>query len=206
VAAIVVLTGFSMAIVGPEPHLTYVESTLPAQIVKPHPLNQSLSSFLFRAIQPAQQGDLLLWRLASLSASAFVVLGTVLLVTRGSRRAALHDLECGLVVVSMLLVSTVSWVGTLTLLVIPYSALAKQLLAERGRRDLILVSTTAALSFVCVDSQRAAESYAMAGGGVGQLPPALLNLPMYGMILLWLAIGYLLLRHRRRPQHPIRAS
>ncbi len=206
VAAMVILTAFSIAVVGLEPHLIYVESTLPTQIIKPHPLNQSLSSFLFRAIQPAQQGDLLLWRLASLSASALVVLGTVLLIARGSRQAALQDLEFGLVVVGVLLVSTVSWIGTLTLLVIPYSALAKELLAEGGRRDLILVSATAALSFVCVDSQRTAESFAMAGGGAGLLSPALLNLPMYGMILLWLAIGYLLSRHRRRPLHPIQGS
>jgi hypothetical protein len=203
VAAIVFLTGFSIAVVGLEPHLTYVESILPTQIVKPHPLNQSLSSFLFRALEPAQQGDLLLWRLASLSASALVVLGTVLAIRRGSRQSAVDDLEFGLVVVGALLVSTVSWIGTLTLLVIPYSALAKELLAERGQRNLILISLTAVLSFVCVDSQRAVETYALAGGGAGQLPPALLDLPMYGMILLWLAIGYLLWRHRHRLLHPI---
>ncbi len=206
VAAIVVLTGFSIAVVGLEPHLTFVESILPTQVVKPHPLNQSLSSFLFRAIEPALQRDLLLWRLASLSAWALIVLGTVLLIACGSRQAASQDLEFGLVVVSMLLVSTVSWIGTLTLLVIPYSALARELLAEGGRRHLILLSLTTALSFLCVDSQRAVESYAMAGGGAGQLPLALLNLPMYGMILLWLAIGYLLFRHRRHPLHSIRPS
>ena len=204
VAAVVILIGFSVAVVGLEPHLTYVDSTLPTQFVKPHPLNQSLSSFLFRAIPPEQQGDLLLWRLASLSASALVVLGTVLLIKRGSRHAALHDLEFGLVVVGVLLVSTVSWIGTLTLLVIPYGVIAKELLVEARRRDLILASVAASLSFVCVNSQRAVETYAMAGGGGGQLPSALLNLPMYGMILLWFAIGYLLLRRRGSPLHAIR--
>lgn len=204
VAALVILIGFSTAVVGLGAHVTYIDATLPTQIVKPHPLNQSLSSFLFRAIQPAQQGDLLLWRLATLSASALVALGTVLLIRRGSHGAAVRDLEFGLVVVSVLLVSTVSWIGTLTLLVIPYYVVAKELLVEARRRDLILASVAASLSFVCVNSQRAVETYAIAEGGGGHLPSALLNLPMYGMILLWFAIGYLLLRRRGGPLHAIR--
>jgi hypothetical protein len=206
VAAIVVLTGFTIAVVGLEPHLTYMNSILPTQLVKPHPLNQSLSSFIFRAIQPEQQGDLLLWRLASLSTSALIVLGTVLLIKRGSHHAAVRNLEIGLVVVGVLLVSTVSWIGTLTLLIIPYAAIAKKLTLEVRRRDLMLVSVTASLSFVCVNSQRAVETYATIGGGVGNLPSALLNLPMYGMILLWFSIGYLLSRHMDGPLHPIRRS
>jgi len=195
-SALVILTAFGVATVGLEPHVTYVSSVLPTQLVKPHPLNQSLSSFLYRAIEPDQPRDLVLWRVASLSASAILVLGTVLLIPRTSRNTAFLDLEFALVVVSMLLVSTVSWIGTLTLLVIPFGAVTKELLAYERWRDVSLALVMTGVSFFCVNLQRAVESYITAGSIAGPIASGLLSMPTYGMIVLWFTVGYLLLRRR----------
>ena len=198
-AALVVLAAFSIALAGLEPHITYVSSILPTQLVKPHPLNQSLSSFIYRLIQPEQPRDVLLWRLASFSASALVVLGTALLIPRGRRDGALLDLEFALVVVSMLLVSTVSWVGTLTLMIIPFGAVAKELSVGERWRSARLAAITTVVSLLCINSQRVVESYIMAGSAAGSLPSYLLSMPMYGMILLWITIAYFLLKRREPP-------
>jgi hypothetical protein len=195
-SALVILTAFSVAIVGLEPHVTYVSSVLPTQLVKPHPLNQSLSSFLYRTIQPDQPRVLVLWQLASLSASALVVLGTVLLIPRTSRDAAFLDLEFALVVVSMLLVSTVSWIGTLTLLVLPFGVATKEIILYGRRKDARLALIMTGVSFSCVNSQRVVEWYITTGSVVGPLASGLLSMPLYGMIVLWCTVGYLLFRCR----------
>jgi hypothetical protein len=198
-AALVVLAAFSIALVGLEPHITYLSSILPTQLVKPHPLNQSLSAFIYRMIQPEQPREVLLWRLASFSASALVVLGTALLIPRGRRNGALLDLEFALVVVSMLLVSTVSWVGTLTLMIIPFGAVVKELSVGERWRSARLAAITTMVSFLFVNAQRAVESYIMAGSAAGSVPSCLLSMPLYGMILLWITIAYFLLKRGQSP-------
>jgi hypothetical protein len=205
-AALVVLAAFSIALAGLEPHITYVSLILPTQLVKPHPLNQSLSSFIYRMIQPEQPRDVLLWRLASLSASALVVLGTALLIPRDRRSGALLDLEFALVIVSMLLVSTVSWIGTLTLMIIPFGVAAKELIVGERWRSARLAAITTVVSLLCINSQRVVESYVMAGSAAGSLPPCLLSMPMYGMILLWITIAYFLLKRGESPLSAIGSS
>jgi hypothetical protein len=193
--ALIILAGFSIAVVGLDPHVAYVRSVLPTQLVKPHPLNQSLSAFFARALPAGQIGGLPLWRLLSLSASAAFVLGTVLLIPPGTRSKGLFDLEFALVVMSMLLVSTVSWVGTLTLLLVPYAAVAANL-AECDRKDALFPSIAALVSFLAINWHRAVETYALTGSATASFPPWLLSMPMYGMIALWLTIARLIARDR----------
>jgi hypothetical protein len=196
--ALLILVGFSIAVVGLDPHVDYVESVLPTQFAKPHPLNQSLSAFLARALPTGQMGGLPLWQLLSLSASAVLVLGTVLLIPPGPRSKGLFDLEFSLVVMSMLLVSTVSWVGTLTLLILPYAVVAANL-AQCERKDAIFPSVVALVSFLAINWHRVVETYPMIGSATASFSPWLLSMPMYGMIALWLTIARLISRDRESP-------
>lgn len=196
VAALIVLIGISVAAVGLDSHLTYVRSVLPTQFVKLHPLNQSLWAFIARVLRIDQPDALLLWRFLSLSASALLVLITVLLIPPGARNREALDLEISLVVVSMLLVSTVSWLGTLTLLIIPYAAATKHLV-DRSCRNVRVLTIATLLSYVTVNSQRLVEIYMVLPSGKSPAPAWLLSMPMYGMIVLWLTIAYMLLRQRK---------
>jgi hypothetical protein len=197
VGALAVLVGFSVCTVGLDAHLAYVRSVLPTQFVKPLPLNQSLPAFFVRALPTGQIGSLPAWQVLSLSAAALLLLGIVLLIPPGSRGRQLFDLELSLVVVSMLLVSTVSWVGTLTLLILPYAAVSAALLQCRGR-SVLWPSIVVVVSFLAISSYRAMETYALSGSAAGPLPAWLLSMPMYGTIILWLSIGCLIMLRRRR--------
>ncbi len=99
-------------------------------------------------------------------------------------------------VVATLLISTVSWTGTLTLLVIPYVVVAHHLLDtsyKKERWSLFL----ALLSFLLINSERLLESSGALAGGGPVLLPWLLGLPMYGMIILWLTVARMLLKRRK---------
>lgn len=194
--ALILLAGISVVIVGPDAHWTYVNSVLPTQFLKTHPLNQSFSGFLARMLPIDRHNGFLLWRFLSLSASAVLTLATLLTIPPGRRNEGASDLEISLVVVAMLLISTVSWTGTLTLLVIPYAVVANHLLDtsyEKERWSLFLVL----LSFLLVNSQRLLESSGALAGGGAVLLPWLLGLPMYGMIILWLTVARMLLKRRK---------
>lgn len=194
-AAVIVLVGISVAIVGLDPHITYVKSVLPTQFLKPHPLNQSLWAFVARILPVDHQNALPLRRLVGLSASALLALITVLLIPRDGKAWEALDLEISLVVVTMLLVSTVSWVGTLTLMIIAYAAATRYLL-DGCRRNVRLLAIATLLSYLAVNSQRVVEIY-MALPNAPSLPSAwLLSMPMYGMIVLWFTIAYMLLTRR----------
>jgi hypothetical protein len=196
--ALVVLLGLTIAAVGLDAHLTYVNSVLPTQFVKTHPLNQSLSAFFARALPTRQVGSVPMWQVLSTCASGLLVLGTVVLIPAGSRGKQLFDLEFSLVVVGMLLVSTVSWMGTMTLLILPYAVVTAALLRFHGK-SVLWPSIVALASFLAVTSYRATETYALAGSVAGPVPPWLLGMPMYGMIVLWLSIGYFIMLGRRQP-------
>jgi hypothetical protein len=201
VAALIVLIGISVAAVGLDPHLTYVKSVLPTQFVKLHPLNQSLWAFIARILPIDQPNALLLWRLLSLSASALLVLITVLLIPPGGKDWEALDLEISLVVVGMLLVSTASWVGTLTLMIIAYAAATRQLV-DGSCKNVRLLSIATLLSYLAANSQRLVEIYMVLPGGKSPAPAWLLSMPMYGMTVLWLTIAYMLLRHRKASIFP----
>ncbi len=204
-AALIVLIGISIAAVGLDPHLTYVKSVLPTQFVKTHPLNQSLWAFIARILPTDQHDALLLWRLLSVSASALLVLLTVLLVPPGGKDWQALDLEFSLVVVSMLLVSTVSWVGTLTLLIIPYAATAKHLV-DGSCKNVRPLLAAALLSLLAVMSHRLVETCVVLSGPTGHISPWLLSMPTYGMIMLWFTIAYMLLERRGLSLFPAASS
>jgi hypothetical protein len=106
----------------------------------------------------------------------------------------------------MLLVSTVSWIGTLTLMIIPFGVAAKELIVGERWRSARLAAITTVVSLLCINSQRVVESYVMAGSAAGSLPPCLLSMPMYGMILLWITIAYFLLKRGESPLSAIGSS
>jgi hypothetical protein len=201
VAALIVLLGISVVAVGLDPHLTYVKSVVPTQFVKLHPLNQSLWAFIARILPIDQPNALLLWRLLSLSASALLVLMTAFFIPRGARNPEALDLEISLVVVGMLLVSTASWTGTLTLMMIAYAAATRQLI-DGSCAQVRLLSMATLLSYLAASSQRLIEIYTVLPGGKRPAPVWLLSMPMYGMIILWLTIAYMLLGQRKAPIVP----
>ena len=194
-ATLILLVGCSAAVVGPEAYGTYLYSVLPTQFLKAHPLNQSLSGFTARIVPMHQDSGLVLWRLLSLSAAALVALASILIIPPGRNNEDASDLEISLVIVAMLLISTVSWIGTLTLLIIPYAVLTKHFVDRSYRKErwsLFLVF----LSFLLVNSQRLFESSIVLSSGGRLISPWLLGLPMYGMMILWLTIAHVLLKHR----------
>ncbi len=199
-AALIVLIAVSVAAVGVDPHVTYVNSVLPTQFLKSHPLNQSLSGFIARILPADQHNALLVWRLFSLSASTLLVILTVLLIPPGGRNWEGLDLEISLVVISMLLVSTVSWVGTLTLLIIPYAVAAKHL-ADGSCRNVRPLLAATLLSLLAVMSHRLVETSIVLGPTV-HVSPWLLSMPTYGMIILWCTIAWMLLERRGLPLFP----
>lgn len=197
-AALILLTGFSVVVVGLDAHWTYVDSVLPTQFLKSHPLNQSLSGFIARTVPIDQHNGLVLWRLLTLSASALLALVTILIIPPGRKNEEAFDLETSLVIVAMLLISTVSWIGTLTLLIIPYAVITKHLVNGFCREKCWLL-LLAMLSFLLVNSQRLLESYIILSSTGSLISPWLLSLPMYGLITLWLSIACTLLRRRKAP-------
>ncbi len=65
-----------------------------------------------------------------------------------------------------------------------------------------LLSIATLLSYLATNSQRLVEVYMVLPGGKSPAPAWLLSMPMYGMIILWLTIAYMLLRHRRASVFP----
>jgi hypothetical protein len=196
--ALICLVAISVTVVGVQTHLTYLASVLPSQFFKPHPLNQSLWAALARLLPLAGVTDVDAWRLAGLSASALVIVVTILLVPSRAGGGRLFDLELSLILVSTLLVSSVSWVGTLTLLLLPYGAMAGALLTSALPKYPRVAATLTVVSFILVDSQRAVETYATTGRAIA-IPSYLFNLPLCGMLLLWIAVACSLWGGRGRP-------
>jgi hypothetical protein len=186
--ALTCLVAISVTIVGVQTHLTYLSSVLPSQFFKPHPLNQSIWASLARALPLASATDVHAWRLAGLSASALVIVATILLVPPRASGSRLFDLEFSLILVSTLLVSSVSWVGTLTLLLLPYGALVGTIMSTGGPKYPRVTATLMVASFILVNSQRVVEAYATTESAVA-IPPYLLSLPLCGMLLLWIALA-----------------
>jgi hypothetical protein len=90
-----------------------------------------------------------------------------------------------------LLVSTISWVGTLTLLILLCAAVNAAVLLWR-EKSILWPSTVAVVSVLAVGSCRVMETCAMSGSAAGPLPAWLLSMPMYGIIVLWLSTGSLI--------------
>ena len=194
VLGVVLLTLLSVLLVGLDPHRVYLRQVLPSQFMKSHPLNQSLPGFIARMLPISDSKSLSQWRILSVSASALVVLATVIVIPPGRKHAEQSDLEISLVIVALLLTSTISWIGTLSLLIIPYAVIFKYLLNGSFKRPWGLASL-ALLSLLLADAPRLLELRVTFVGGT-PMSPWLSGLPMYGMTILWLTIVLALFKRR----------
>lgn len=93
------------------------------------------------------------WQALTISAVGLLLLGTVFLTPSVPHARRLFALRISPVVVSMLLASKVSWVGTLTLLILPRAATNSALL--QCHEKSILWPSTVVVSLFGVSSHRA---------------------------------------------------
>jgi Glycosyltransferase family 87 len=127
VATLVVITGVSVVVLGPEAYYAYFVDVLPASghwLSNWH--NNSLVGFWFKLFDPASVGGVItpLWRspimarVGALVSCAILVSIMMWVIVRAKNRSDL-DQTFGLTVTAMLLVSPITWSHYLVLLMIP---------------------------------------------------------------------------------------
>jgi alpha-1,2-mannosyltransferase len=197
VGTICVLAILGLLIVGVGPHRTYLTSVLPSLAQpRPNPSNQSLGGFLSLLLVENPYAEPLahnpaLWRALTLSASALVVSGVILVLWRSRARAARSDLEFSLIVATLPLVSNIGWVDLFVLLVLPYAVLLKHALQGQMRMRWMVSSI---ISAVCVSFSRLLDLFSSFAGRPDSLlrNPLSMGLPFYGSVLLWITVAIVL--------------
>jgi hypothetical protein len=127
----------------------------------------------------------------TLSASALLVSGVVLVLWHGSARTPRTDLEFALIVVTLPLVTNIAWVDLFVLLVFPYAVLLKHALQGQMRMRWKVSST---ISAVCVSFPRLQDLFTNLVARDESLlrNPVSMGLPFFALILLWLATAAVL--------------
>jgi hypothetical protein len=187
--AVIAIVGFAM--VGAGPHQTYLYSVLPRLAKpRPNPANQSLGGFfglLFIANPYSWHvvNSPSVWNLLTGTTSAAVLGALAFLLFKQGRAASNADLEFGVVMASLPLISNIAWIDMFVLLVFPYAVLCKYALDRRLARGWV---TLTALSAALISFPRlqdlinpflAAESPLIRN-------PLVMGLPLYGAVILWL--------------------
>jgi uncharacterized membrane protein len=189
VAAVAAIAIIGLIVVGWGPHRTYLTSVLPSLgQPRPNPGNQSLGGFfsLLLVENPYVEGldhDPLLWRAATLAASAAVVAGVVITLWHRRGRAARPDLEFALIVAALPLVTNIAWVDLFVLLILPYAVLLNYVFRRQIRRPWVVLAT---ISAVCITFPRLQDLFTNL---VTRHEPFLSNpfvmgLPLCGLLLL----------------------
>lgn len=139
------LLGASVAVAGVGPHLHWLLSMVPGLASRGHtgtffepgchPENQSVTGVLCRFL--GEGSPTLRWLPAAVSA-AIVALAAVALWRR--RSPALDRLEGSLAVVTILLISTITWFHHMTLMLLPALTLVVEGAAGRGRGRLVVLA------------------------------------------------------------------
>jgi 4-amino-4-deoxy-L-arabinose transferase-like glycosyltransferase len=195
-----------LVIVGAGPHRTFLASVLPSLAQpRPNPANQSLGGFLSLLLVENPYADPLvrnpsLWRALTLSGSALLVLGVVLVLWHGRARTSRTDLEFALIVATLPLVSNIGWVDLFVLLVFPYAVLLKHALQGRMRMRWKVSSI---ISAVCISFPRLQDLFTNLVARDESLlrNPVSMGLPFFGLILLWAATAAALWESPDRESH-----
>ena len=203
VATMLSILALGTLLIGLEPHWAYLTSVLPTQYLQPHPLNQSLNGFLARLLVASPGEPPRLWPWLPFLLSGLLLLTTFLLIPRGQADPRITDAEVSFVVLAMLLISSVTWVATLVLLLLPYASIAK--LPSKGSGRWLLAAGVL-VSYLLISTQRLVEM--MIGGMTpgSSISPWALGLPLYGTAILWLTLAYLLMARTGGPgarRHPV---
>jgi hypothetical protein len=122
----------------------------------------------------------------TLSASALLVSGVVLVLWHGRARASATDLEFALIVVTLPLVTNIGWVDLFVLLVLPYAVLLKHAFQGQMRMRWKMSSL---ISVVCVSFPRLQDLFTNLVARYEFLVrnPVSMGLPFLGLLLLWAA-------------------
>ena len=187
--AIIAIVGW--AIVGAGPHETYLSSVLPRLAEpRPNPANQSLGGFfslLFIANPYSSYvvNSLGLWRLLTGATSAGVLGALAFLLLSRGRAASNTDLEFGLVVASLPLLSNIAWTDMFVLLVFPYAVLCKYALDRQLARGWLLLTAISA-ALISLPRLQDLISPFLAAQSPLLRNPLVIGLPLYGAVILWL--------------------
>lgn len=137
------LLALSLAVAGVGPHLHWLLEMAPGlasgartgTFFEPacHPENQSLTGICCRLI-----GEGSAWFRPVSSALGVLVVGITALVLWRRRRPRLDGLEASVVVVTLLLISTITWFHHMTLMVLPLGVLVVEAARRRGWRRTVL--------------------------------------------------------------------
>jgi hypothetical protein len=216
IVTIVLIGILGLVVAGVDPHLTYVSSVLPSLAEpRPNPSNQSLGGFFSLLFTENDYTDycvnnLTLWKILTVSFTLGAILGVVTLCSRQQVRPRKEELEMGLLITTMPLVTNIAWVDMLVILVLPYAILFAHIsecrsesprlsdrecsyLSPRWKRA-VLASTVA--SALLVSSPRFLDTI----GGLGGLQttllrsPLLVSLPFYGLLILWMTYALIMIR------------
>ncbi len=191
-ATIVIIAIIGLVIVGVGPHRTYLSAVLPLlQQPRPNPSNQSLGGFFSLLLVENPHTDRLihdplLWRVLTLSVSAVLVSGVILILWQCRERTNRTDLEFALIITTLPLITNIAWVDLFVLLIIPYAVLLKYALQRQIRTRWIVLG---AISVVCVSFPRLQDLLANLVAWHESLvrSPLTMGLPFFGLILLWVA-------------------
>jgi hypothetical protein len=209
VATIVVIALLGLIVVGWGPHRTYLSSVVPSLAQpRPNPGNQSLGGFfsLLLVENPYVDGlanDPRLWRVATLSATALVIAGVVLILWLRRERTR-RDLEFALIVAVLPLVTNIAWVDLFVLLILPYGVLLNCLFQGQIRKRWVVL---AAISAICITFPRLQDLFTNLVARYEPLlrNPFIMGLPLCGLILLCLATAATLWEApRQEPPHAAR--
>ena len=193
-ATIIIIGMIGLAIVGSGPHQTYLSTVLPSLAQpRPNPSNQSLGGFFSLLMIDNPYTDNLthnpnLWKALTICASAVLVLGVVLTLWRCRVNTHGTDLEFSLTVTTLPLIANIAWVDLFVLLIIPYAVLLKYALQKRiGKRWIVL----GAISAICVSFPRLRDLLFNLAAWHGALVrnPLTMGLPLFGAVLLWVAMA-----------------
>jgi hypothetical protein len=192
VATIFVIGLLGLIVVGWAPHRTYLWSVVPSLAQpRPNPGNQSLGGFfsLLLVQNPYLDGltnDPFLWRVATLSATALVAAGVILILWLHRARAPRRDLEFALIVAVLPLVSNIAWVDLFVLLILPYAVLLNRIFQRQIRRPWAVL---AMISAICITFPRLQDLFTnlIARYELFLRNPFVMGLPLCGLILLCVA-------------------
>jgi hypothetical protein len=197
VSAICILAILGLLIAGVGPHRTYLASVLPSLAQpRPNPSNQSLGGFLSLLLVDSPYAEPLvhdpaLWKVLTLSGSALLVSGVILLLWRGRAQTPRTDLEFALIVATLPLVSNIAWVDLFVLLVLPYAVLFKHAMQGQMRTRWMV---SGIISAVCLSFPRLQDLFVSLVARHESLVrnPLSMGWPFYGLVLLWMTLAILL--------------
>ncbi|NIN63629.1 MAG: DUF2029 domain-containing protein [Anaerolineae bacterium] len=218
-ATIVVIGVLGLLIVGVGPHATYLTEVMPSLAEpRPNPSNQSLGGFFSLLLIRNSYADNIihnpgLWKGLTWTLSLALVASVVAVSSRHEGAVHSLELEIGLVIATMPLISNIAWVDMLVLLLFPYAVILKYSLT--ARTGALRVSPESRLfsdpllgtallgslfaSALLVSSPRFVDLlFNVVRWHPGLVrSPLLLSLPFYGSAILWLTLAFMLVYSRK---------